>query len=44
MERKSWREDDGENMKNCGGTNDGGCVSRSMPKSNKKVEKILAVC
>ena len=31
-------------MKNDGGTNDGGRVSRSMPKSNKKVEKILAVC
>ena len=31
-------------MKNGGGTNDGGRVSRSMPKRNKKVEKILAVC
>ena len=31
-------------MKNGEGTNDGGCVSRSMPKSNKKVKKILVVC
>ena len=31
-------------MKNDGGANDGGRVSRSMPKSNKKEEKILAVC
>ena len=31
-------------MKNGGGANDGGCVSRRMPKINKKVEKILAVC
>ena len=31
-------------MKNDGGTNDGGRVSRIMPKSNKKVHKILAVC
>ena len=31
-------------MKNGGGTNYGGRVSRSMPKSNKKVEKILVVC
>ena len=31
-------------MKNGGGANDGGCVSRRMPKSNKKGDKILSVC
>ena len=31
-------------MKNGEGKKDGGHVSRSIPKSNKKVKKILAVC